>query len=318
MKLRDVPLGFLPTFEAAGRLGSFAAAAAELHLTPSAISQQIRALEDALGVALFERTGRAALLTCDGERYLSEVRQSLCELAASTARLQRRTQGTTLRLSTVSLVAHEFLLPRMAAFSARFPGLSLRIETSNTLVDFKVSDCDAALRLGGDAPELIAYRLGRVELAPVCAPALAREIREVADLCRFDLLDPDGVGQMQLGLLQQSCGAPQRTAAKVWSFETCFEALRAAEHGLGIAFAALPIVGHWVRSGRLAVPVPHRLPLPGHVCFVHRAGDDARFPFAEIAAWLGAQYSALPELPVGRISSADGARAAGGRSVTLP
>src|SRR4029077_12498659 len=141
MKLRDVPLSFLPTFEAAGRLGSFAAAAAELHLTPSAISQQIRALEAAIGVPLFERSGRTAVLTRAGENYLLEVRRSLGELAASTSRLQRRTQGTVLRLSTVALAAHEFLLPRLAAFRACFPTLELRIETTNECVDFRVSDC---------------------------------------------------------------------------------------------------------------------------------------------------------------------------------
>src|SRR5262245_38524938 len=103
LRLRDVPLGFLPAFEAAGRLGSFAAAAAELHVTPSAISQQIRTLEDMLGVALFERGGRAAVLTADGKSYLADVRDALCSLATSTARLRRHTQASVLRLHTVTL-----------------------------------------------------------------------------------------------------------------------------------------------------------------------------------------------------------------------
>ena len=97
MKLNDVPLSFLPAFEAAGRLGSFAAAAAELQVTPSAVSQQIRALEEVLGLELFERTGRTAVLTRTGARYLQDVRQSLTEIAASTARVRRNAHGGVLR-----------------------------------------------------------------------------------------------------------------------------------------------------------------------------------------------------------------------------
>jgi len=302
MKLRDVPLAFLPTFEAAGRLGSFAAAAGELHLTPSAISQQIRALEESLGVALFERTGRTAVLTRDGERYLSEVRLALGELAASTLRLQRRTEGTVLHLSTVALAAHEFLLPRLPAFRASFPDLELRLSTTNECVDFRLSDCDAALRIGQVSDDVTAYPLGLVEVAIACSPQLAAEIRSMADLQRYTLLDASGAGNFMLDALQRKHGCPQRPAVRTWPFETCFEAMRAAEHGLGITFAMFPVSTPWVSSARLAIPLPERLQLPGKVWLVHRAADAERFAFADIAAWLAAQYRALPALPAGRIA----------------
>lgn len=304
MKLRDVPLSFLPTFEAAGRLGSFAAAAAELHLTPSAISQQIRALEDSIGVPLFERSGRTAVLTRAGESYLREVRQSLAELAASTARLQRR-EGQVLRMSTVALAAHEFLLPRLPAFCQRFPGIELRIETSNACVDFRVSDFDAALRVGpeGAWPELASHLVGDVELAPVCSHALAREIHSVADLARYTLLDQTGLGQDLLSALQVKAGVPQLPAAKTWRFETCFEALRAAEHGLGVAFAVFPVSTPWVTSQRVTVPLAERLPSPGRVWFVHRPEDRERLPFHAIADWLRGQHGAMPALPPGRLAA---------------
>jgi LysR family glycine cleavage system transcriptional activator len=303
MKLRDVPLSFLPTFEAAGRLGSFAAAAAELHLTPSAISQQIRALEDAIGVPLFERSGRTAMLTRAGESYLLEVRQSLGELAASTSRLQRRTEGSVLRMSTVALAAHEFLLPRLAAFRDRFPSVELRIETSNECVDFRVTDFDAALRVGEGWPDVTCHLIGDVELAPVCSHELAREIHSVADLTRYTLLDQGGLGQLQLSALQAKCGVPQLPAANTWRFETCFEALRAAEHGL-VAFAVFPVATSWVSSARLSVPLADRLPISGRVWFVHREHDESRFPFRAMADWLRAQHEALPMLPAGRIMAA--------------
>lgn len=189
MKLRDVPLAFLPTFEAAGRLGSFAAAAAELCLTPSAVSQQIRGLEEALGVSLFERTGRTAALTLEGEMYLKEVRKSLQELATSTSRLRRRNRETVLRMSTVTIAAHEFLVPRLASFQERFPGIELCIETTNEVIDFKVSDYDAGLRIGEGWADLHVHALGRATVAAVCSPQLARSIQQPTDLCDYTLSD---------------------------------------------------------------------------------------------------------------------------------
>ncbi|HKP56156.1 MAG TPA: LysR substrate-binding domain-containing protein [Polyangiales bacterium] len=305
-KLHDVPLGFLPAFEAAGRLGSFAAAAAELHITPSAVSQQIRSLENVLGVALFERNGRAAVLTSDGKTYLCEVRDALSALSTSTARLRRRTRSSVLRLHTMSVAAHEFLLPRLPAFRERFPALELRIETSNEQVDFRHTDCDAALRIGHGWPELKVKPLGTAVAAAVCAPSLASEIRRPADLHRYTLLDPNGAAQQAFAMLMSGAGLPP-TAAKVWSFETCQEALLAAESGLGVAFGVFPLATHWVNSGRLVVPLANRLPLPGQVCLVYRALDEARFELAKIADWFAAQYAALAELPPGRIVRAGAA-----------
>lgn len=300
MKLRDLPLALLPAFEAAGRLGSFAAAAAELCLTPSAVSQQIRGLEEALGVSLFERTGRTAALTLEGEMYLKEVRKSLQELATSTSRLRRRNREAVLRISTVSMAAHEFLVPRLGSFQERFSGIELCIETTNEVIDFKVSDYDAALRVGEGWADLQVHALGRASLAAVCSQQLARSIASPLDLCSHTLLDPAGMGERALQMLLSAYGRPGLRSVRTWHFETCYDTLRAAEHGLGVAFAVFPVATPLVQSGKLAVPLAERLTLPGEVCFVHRP-DDQRFPFAEIAAWMSEQYRALPALSPGRL-----------------
>lgn len=311
MNLRDVPLAFLPTFEAAGRLGSFAAAAAAVHLTPSAVSQQIRALEESLGVMLFERTARGAVLTQVGTEYLQAVQQALSALAASTSRVRRSDQRGLMRLSTVALAAHEFLLPRLPDFQLRFPDIELRIESSNDVVDFRTSDFDAAIRVDDGSDGLVAYPLGQLEAAVVCSHSLAQEIGCVEDLTRYRLLDPNGQAGAQLAALR---GGMAFADARTWEFETCFEALRAAEHGLGVAFAVFPIATHWVTSGRLAVPLPDRIPLPGKATFVHPPPEadqpqgPVRLPLPDIAAWLAAEFRALPALPPGRI--ADGRRSA--------
>ncbi|MET0384950.1 MAG: LysR substrate-binding domain-containing protein [Polyangiales bacterium] len=304
LRLRDVPLSFLPAFEAAGRLGSFAAAAAELHITPSAISQQIRALEEAVGVALFERTGRTALLTPGGERYRAEVRQCLAELEGATERLRRGPRSSTLRLTTVSIAAHEFLMPRMAAFSARFPELTLTIETTSDLVDLKTRDYDAAIRFGDGWSDLTTHRLGRLEITPVCSPTLAREIHSFDDLGRHTWLDPNGDLLAQLRLYCAQRGIASLEGVRTWRVESCYEAMRAAEHGVGVAFGVFPLCTTWVESGRLAVPLVERLALPGEVSFVHRPTDGDRFPFADLAQWLRAQYRSMPALAPGRIAHA--------------
>jgi DNA-binding transcriptional LysR family regulator len=88
--------------------------------------------------------------------------------------------------------------------------------------------------------------------------------------------------------------------ARVHSFETYFETVRAAEHGLGVAVGIFPLTTHWVLEGRLAVPFPVRSLLPGYVALVHRPSD-TRFPFDELTQWLEQEYNALPALPEGRI-----------------
>lgn len=301
--LNDVPLSFLPAFEAAGRLGSFASAAAELCVTPSAISQQIRSLEDALGVALFDRKGRSIELTAEGCHYLQQVRHSLSELAASTARVRRQGRGSVLRLSTVATAAHEFLLPRLPRFRARFPDIELRIESSNEVVDFSVSDFDAAIRVGSGWSDLSAHTIGMVSFALVCAPRMAAEIRSPGDLSRFTLLEPWGRGGTgAFEPLLALCGYP--APGDVWRFETCHESLLAAEHGLGVTFAPFPVASTWVLGKRLAVPLPERAPMPGSMCLVHRPIDEQRFPFAAISGWLESEYRELPALSAGRITPA--------------
>lgn len=126
--------------------------------------------------------------------------------------------------------------------------------------------------------------------------AVARSIRSPLDLCNPTLLDPAGAGERAIQMLLTAHGRPERT----WRFEACYDTMRAAEHGLGVAFAVFPVGTPLVSSGKLAAPLPDRLSLPGQVSFVHRP-DDHSFPFAAIAAWMTDQYRALPALPEGAL-----------------
>jgi LysR family transcriptional regulator, glycine cleavage system transcriptional activator len=116
---------------------------------------------------------RAAALTPDRKQYLADVRDALSAPTSSTARLHGRTRGTVLRVHTMTLAAHEFLLPRLTTFRERFRRLELRIETSNETIDFRHDDRDAALRLGNAWPALTIQPLGGACAAVVYSPEIA-------------------------------------------------------------------------------------------------------------------------------------------------
>jgi LysR family glycine cleavage system transcriptional activator len=296
------PLAFLPTLETAGRLGSFKAAADALHITPSAVSQQIKAVEEALKETLFERRGRAVVLTAKGERYLRDVRQALRELVDASQRLHRSSQRQVLRLETVPFVAHEFLLPRVRAFRRAFPEIDLRVESSMAVTDLETSEIDAAIRLGGGTwpGGVLTHALGMLETTMVCAPELARKVRTLADVAKQNILEIRQLRDRGLVSALRTRGL-RVDPDRVQAFESYFDSVRAAEHGLGVAIGFFPLTTHWVQQGRLAVPLAFRAQLPGFVSLVHRTRDDERFPYAALCDWLRKEYESLPPLAAGRL-----------------
>ena len=300
MQFRDLPpLHFLPAFEAAGRLESIKSAAAELHVTPSAISQQLKAVEAALGVVLFERRTRAIRLTPTGADYLREVQQALSDIAGASRRARRRTSGRELRLTLPDYLAYEFILPRLSAFRARFPGIEPSLDASARVVDFGTCDVDAAIRVAeGRWPGLRSRVVGDAWVAPVCAPSLAHTIRTQADLADQPLIELRS--QVRRGWRAFMQRAGEREPQQVLAFEGYLEVLRAAEQGLGVAFGIFPLITDWVTSGRLAVPLALRVPFAGQICFLYRTADTSDPLFDRVYEWICEHYAALPALAPGR------------------
>ncbi len=291
------PLHFLRAVEAAARLGSFRAAASELRLTPSAVSQQVRSVERSLGTRLFVRRGRAVVLSSEGQIYCRDVRRVLLELEEAGRRLSSST--SVLRLTTVDFTAHEFLIPRLPLFQRRFPGVELRIETSMRVVDLRESDIDLALRVRGTVgPGLEASPVGSVVAAIVASPERARHLHTFEDVCNETLLEMNPAECVWRSALERR-GLGERPV-RVLSLESYFQTLTAAERGLGVAFGLFPMTTEWVTSGRLAVPFETRTPVEGGVYIVFRPQDRRRQLFLDIAAFLREEYAALPALPEGR------------------
>src|SRR6201746_1766459 len=182
----------LGAFEAAARYLSFTQAASELNVTQTAISHQIKRLEEELGVRLFVRQNRALTLTPEAKEYLPGIRAAFNDMRLATDRLLRKDNDHVLTVSTLASLAAKWLLPRLSTFQEAQPGIEVHITTSTSLVDFKKGDVDAAIRYGrGQWPGLRADWLMADKLFPVCSPALLtgnKPLRRPEDLANHVLL----------------------------------------------------------------------------------------------------------------------------------
>jgi LysR family glycine cleavage system transcriptional activator len=183
-------LSGLIDFECAARWGSFKLAAHELHKTPSAVSLQVKQLEEAVGFALFVRHARHIALTAKGQELASAVGRMLGDLRAKVDALQRGDEEAVLRISTTHSFAIKWLVPRMPRFSKRSPELDIRIDSNDAPVDIEDDSVDVAIRYGpvrdGDSALLFRERLVPVYSPELLAPGQAE--LTLADLTRFPLL----------------------------------------------------------------------------------------------------------------------------------
>jgi LysR family glycine cleavage system transcriptional activator len=257
-------LNGLHAFEAAARHLSFTRAADELHVTQTAISHQIRRLEEQLGKRLFVRASRALRLTRDGEEYLPAIRAAFDDLRRATARLQRPDREGQLTVSTTASLAAKWLVTRVASFQDAHPGIEVRITTSPHLVDFQREEVDVAVRYGrGNWPGLRTQWLMAEDIFPVCSPALmtgAKSLRRPEDLVHHTLLHTT-VGREDWQLWLTAAGLPVSLALRRGlSFDQSFMALQAAMDGLGVALSSRSFVDADIAAGRLARPFDMVLP----------------------------------------------------------
>lgn len=256
-------LNGLRAFEAAARHMSFTRAAAELNVTQTAISHQIRRLEEQLGTKLFVRRNRALSLTREAREYLPSIRSAFEDLRQATARLRRPEREGVLTVSTTASLATKWLVSRVAAFQDAHPGIAVRISTSARLVDFQREEVDVAVRYGrGNWPGLRAEWLMAERLFPVCSPALlaAKPLREPTDLADHTLLHTS-VSREDWQLWLTAAGLPLSIAARRGlTFDQGFMAVQAAVEGLGVALGRTRLVEADLAAGRLVAPFDIALP----------------------------------------------------------
>lgn len=263
------PLNALRAFESAGRHLSFSRAAIELHVTPGAISQQIRALEDHLEVELFRRMNRAIVLTDAGQLFLPLISSGFEQFAEAVALLRERRSGGPLTITSAPSFVSKWLIPRLASFKAAHPQIDVRIDTSDRLVDFRHEDIDVGIRFGnGVYPELETIYLFSFELIPVCAPSLMHEgrgLRRVSDLRHHTLLHSNYVdldaGFPDWAMWLKVVGADDIDTSRGIYFNQSDQLFEAALEGQGVALLANVMAEPEIRSGRLVQPFTTSLPV---------------------------------------------------------
>lgn len=250
----------LEAFEAVARNGSFTRAARELHVTQSAISHRVRALEEQLGAALFSREGRTIVLT-DAGRVLDEaVRDAFALLRDAVQRLERA-EDSTLTISCSPSFAIRWLVPRLPSFRARHPDLDLRIAADDRLVHPGRGGIDACLRYGaGDYDGVEHTRLAVERIAPVCSPVLLeRSPLSTPDDLRTHVLLHDEVlhdhpGRVGWRRWLEAAGARGVDPDRGPRFSHAHMALEAAVAGQGIALGRTTLISRDLREGRLVRP----------------------------------------------------------------
>lgn len=175
-------IGLLTAFEAAARHASFTAAARELNLTQSAVSRQVRALEEQIGVELFTREKQTVRLTQAGEAYAREIRGALQRIASASLNLRANPGGGTLNLAILPTFGTRWLAPRLPAFLAANPGITVNLSTRLTAFDFRLDTMDAAIHFGAADWSGADHLLLMSEMAmPVASPAFVTANPEITD-----------------------------------------------------------------------------------------------------------------------------------------
>lgn len=291
------PLNALRAFEAAARHLSFNAAAAELHVTPAAISHQVKALEADLGVKLFRRFNRAVRLTDAGQACLPELREAFDRLAEAVARARRADTGGILTVSASPALAAKWLVPRLEKFRAAYPDIDLRVDAAMHLVDFAREDVHVGLRYGrGIYPGLHTELLLRSAVFPVCAPALlegAHPLRTPEDLKHHTLIHDETPA------LDPSCpdwtmwlraaGVTAVDASRGLRFNQAALALDAAIGGRGVGLARDVFAADDLAAGRLVRPFVGATPVDFAVYVVTPPAYLALPKVKAFLAWLLAE-----------------------------
>jgi DNA-binding transcriptional LysR family regulator len=242
------PLSALRVFEAAGRCSGFAAAAAELGVTPSAVSHGVRTLEDALGLPLFHRDRRGMRLTPAGETLLREASRAFEALSRCVDALTTPRTGRGLAGSVAPTFATRWLLPRLAALRRRHPSLDLAISTEREHVELGDGRFDFAIRMA-EAPVGPAewHRLAPVGLVPVAAPDCRLPLPEA--LSRLTVLHVTAAPDWAAWAALRGLSPPD--ISRGLRFDTIQLALDAAAQGLGVALARLPVSADDIAAGRV-------------------------------------------------------------------
>lgn len=300
MPRRDLPpLRALTAFEAAARLGSFRLAAGELGITRSAVSHQLKSLEQRLGVQLFRRDARRAELTQAGHTYFPSVREAFDQIEAQTRALRPAASDNELTVQVYVTVALKWLIPRLYDFERRFPDMKVRLSTSYFDWDFDEKNVDAGFILARNRlPEHYYRLLFRSLLTPICSPALLKgpnALRTPQDLKKHKLLYVY-TAEEDWHIWLEAAGVKGIKLSDRLAFDSYILAQEAAIEGRGVAMTIGPFATEEIKLGRLVQPFPLRVQHRHNWLFACNGEHRMKPKIRRFEEWLARRVAADPAL----------------------
>ncbi len=295
MPRRDLPpLRALTAFEAAARLGSFRMAAGELGITRSAVSHQIKLLEQRLDVQLFRRDARRAELTAAGQGYYPPVRDAFDQIEAQTRALRPANTDKELTIQVYVTVALKWLIPRLHDFERRFPDVKVRLSTSYFDWDFDERNVDVGLILARNKLPGHYYRpLFKSYLVPVASPKL--KLAAPQDLQKTKLIDVY-TAEEDWQIWLDAAGVKDVKAANRLTVDSYILAQEAAIEGRGACMTIGPFASEEIKLGRLNQPFPLRVPHKYDWYFACAQANRNKNKVRRFEEWLAKQVAADPAL----------------------
>lgn len=293
------PLNALRAFDVVARTGTIAAAAEELSVSGSAVSQQIRVLEKWLGMALFERSGHKLELTQRGKEYFQSISAAMDMITDASGRVVGGDTEATIRVSVLPSLSTLWLLPRLTAFMEHHPEINIELVTSTQLCDFAKDDIDLAVRYGlGDYPGLIVEKLLPEAVAPVCHPDLVAGLPRNADgnvpadaLLTLPMInDLGGLKGVKLDMASWAadCGLAHPSVREALFLSDSHQAVEAAKLGRGLVLGRMVLVRDLLDVGDLVAANDHWMVEPTSYYIVHSGLRPLRPRAQTFRTWLKA------------------------------
>ncbi len=284
----------LRVFCVCARTLSFKAAAGTLFLTPSAVSHQIRELEEHLGVKVFERRARALELTFEGRQLLDEVEPLLGSIDTAVSRVARRRQRRLLRLALPPFFATELFIPRLAGFYAAQPDTDIQVSSQDPRPIEHPADADVSVLLLEEPPSgLVSHELFALRLVAACAPAIGERAQRLgANLFRESALIVHRTRRdaWERWALENNLHPPE--SRKVIELDSMHSVVRAAEQGLGVALVPHVAASAWFVSGSIQRFSADELETGDSYYLTCRPGDAPRFEVEAFKKWAIAEFRA--------------------------
>ena len=298
------PLTALRAFEAASRLLSFSKAAEELHVTPAALSFQIKSLEQHLGHPLFRRLNRAVALTEAGRALAPGVEDGFATLSSAWRSVQRLVDTSTITVTAGPAFTAKWLAPRLFKFARDFPDIELRFSASLRMMDFDRDDVDVAIRFGyGPDEGLFSVPILEEWATPMVSPELALQINSPADLLDVPLLHQDDIAFLRPPIdwpnWFRAAGVPVPEFHGP-RFSQADHAIDAALSGGGAVLGRFTLAAKALREGRLVMPFKLSLTTEANYRFVCPLGLESRDQIRTFLEWILDEANDLADLALGR------------------